>query len=283
MKKVYKCVKIALFEEYFDLSASVFQEYDFCGIEEGDDILSITFEESVYNRIDFEAIINNLKTFDKNVKILNVDTIIEKNWNEEWENQIQPVIANERIAIAPTHKANDIDSEIKIIIDPKMSFGTGHHNTTRLMCKLMDGLVKPGSFWIDVGTGTGVLAILAAKLDAAEVFAFDNDEWSIENTIENIHTNNEQDKIKVELADIDTVLLNKCDGIAANIFLNLALPSLSKFKNAVQDSRGDILISGILIYDSQTLIDEAEKQGLILVNKLVEEEWAAFHFVCGEN
>ncbi|MDT3741276.1 MAG: 50S ribosomal protein L11 methyltransferase [Candidatus Kapabacteria bacterium] len=282
MIKKYINAKISIHEEYFDLSMSVFQDYDFCGIEEGNDELIITFEESVFNNLSIDSIVNELKNFDHSTSLISIEKISDKNWNEEWENNIQPVVISDRIVITPTHKAEETESEIKIIIDPKMSFGTGHHTTTRLMCRLMEDLVKKDSYWIDAGTGTGVLAILAVKLGAAKVYAFDNDEWSIDNSKENIIKNNVYESIRLELANIDSIEIEKCDGISANIFLNLALPSLKKFKNAVRDSDGDILISGIMIYDDKILIAEAEKQGLKLIKKVTEDEWAAFHFRCGD-
>ena len=282
MIKEYVNIKIGILEEYFDLSMSVFQDYNFCGIEERSDELIVSFEETEFNKIDLDELINELKNFDNSVKIISIEKFSERNWNEEWEKHVQPVIVSDRIVITPTHRADESNAEITIVIDPKMSFGTGHHTTTRLVCRLMDGLVKPGSNWIDAGTGTGVLAILAVKLGAEDVYAFDNNEWSIENAKENIIKNNVESQIRLELADIDSIGLENCNGIAANIFLNLALPSLPKFRQAIEKNDGDLLISGIMIYDEEALIQQAKKDNLVLVNKIIDDEWVAFHFKCGE-
>lgn len=282
MKKEYVNVIIGILEEYFDLSMSVLQDYNFCGIEERSDELIVSFEETEFDKIELDELINELKTFDKTVKLISIEKFSERNWNEEWEKHVLPVIVSDKIIITPTHRASESDAEITIVIDPKMSFGTGHHTTTRLVCKLMDGLVKPHSHWIDAGTGTGVLAILAVKLGAESVYAFDNNEWSINNAQENIIKNEVDGHIRLELADIDSLGLETCDGIAANIFLNLALPSLPKFRQAIEKNDGDLLISGIMVYDEEILLKQAKKDNLILVNKIVEDEWVAFHFKCGE-
>ncbi len=282
MKNDYINIKIHIFEENHDLAMGVFQDYDFCGIEEDLDFLIVTFVDKVYENLDFNIIINDLQNFAPETNIISIEKISDKNWNEEWESHVQPVFVSDRITITPTHKLDEINCDIKIIIDPKMSFGTGHHTTTRIMCKLMETIVKPNSNWIDVGTGTGVLAILAIKLNAKYVYAFDNNEWSIDNAAENIYKNNVNNQVKLELADIDSAELFDCDGIAANIFLNLAVPSLSKFKKAVEKNNGDILISGIMIYDEKIILEEAEKNGLRLIQKLIEDEWLAFHFKCKE-
>lgn len=279
-KKDYINIKFEVFEEYYDICMSIFLDYDFCGIEEGVDELIATFEESAFNEIDVDYLLSELQSYDPNAKIKSIEKISDKNWNEEWESHVQPVIVSDRIVITPTHRAEEFDCELKIVIDPKMSFGTGHHNTTRLMCKLMDGLVEKGSHWIDVGTGTGVLAILASKLGAKDVYAFDNNEWSIENAEENILKNDCNHNIRLKLDDIDSIDLENCNGIAANIFINLAVPSLGKFKKAVEKSNGDILISGIMIYDEKLLIDKAKEHDLELISRLTEGEWGAYHFRC---
>ena len=118
-----------------------------------------------------------------------VQVLDDRNWNAEWEASIEPVVVNDRIVIVPEWRTEEFSQPLRLVITPKMSFGTGHHATTRMMCRLMEQYVQPDSTWIDVGTGTGVLAILAALLGARDVFAFDNDEWSFVNSQENIERN----------------------------------------------------------------------------------------------
>lgn len=170
-------VKIALnvAEEDYEKAYYVLTDYDFCGIEEGFDILSITFTEEYFSKEVKTRLLDELSKLIKDYTVKEIVVIEDKNWNEEWEKNLVPFKVNERIAITPSARADEIDAPIKLLINPKMSFGTGEHATTRLVATLMDGLVKKDSFWIDAGTGTGVLGILAVKLGAKSCYAFDND------------------------------------------------------------------------------------------------------------
>ena len=209
-------------------------------------------------------------------------SITDKNWNEEWEKNIKPVIINERICICPEWRVDEVQSQIKIIINPKMSFGTGSHETTRLMCNLLEKVVKPNSKWIDVGTGTGILSILAIKLGASKVMAFDNNFWAYENSKENVILNNVQREVEVLESDVNTFNYSDVDGIVANLYTYLIIPSFPKFFKSLIKSNGDLLVSGILKYDATEVIDAAKKAGFKLVEQLFENEWVAFHFNVGE-
>jgi ribosomal protein L11 methyltransferase len=158
----------------------------------------------------------------------------------------------------------------EIIITPKMSFGTGHHATTYLMIKQMRELDFAGKKVLDFGAGTGVLAILASKLGAAEVLAIDYDEWSITNTIENIEQNN-CSNIRVQLLDaIPTA--EKYNIILANINLNVIISNLSSIVQA--SSLGAyILLSGILKENELLLITALEEAGLQYVSTMQRGDW----------
>ena len=117
---------------------------------------------------------------------LTVRTIEDRNWNEEWERTIRPIRVSDRIVIRPTwQEYRAAPGEIVLIIDPKMSFGTGYHETTRLTLRLMETHLRPGATVLDVGTGTGILAVAAIRLGASHAVATDIDEWSAENAREN--------------------------------------------------------------------------------------------------
>ena len=276
MKK-YVNVKIEVFEEYYDLVYAILYELPFSGIEEKYDELIVSFDLNDWNDEVRHTLKTKLDAYSTGAKIINEDVITERNWNEEWEKSVDPVITGENIGITPEWRKDEIDTPVKIIINPKMSFGTGHHATTRLMCRLMENLVKEGSFWIDAGTGTGILAILAKKLGAGRVLAFDNNDWSVNNSIENIKSNDMEGKIEIDKFDIDDEILPESDGIAANLNKNIVIRSLPKFRKSLAGSNGDLVISGILIYDSDDIISATEKQEFRLVNSLREDEWIAFH------
>ncbi len=186
MKTSYITIEFSIPEEYFDPAIGILSLYPICGIEEKYDYLSVTFDTNDYNENIESSIITDLKSINSNIYITNRSEIDEKNWNEEWEKSVEPVIISPKLGIAPSWRINELMTEIMIIINPKMSFGTGSHESTRLLCKLMLDVIKPHSIWIDAGTGTGLLAILAIKLGTSKVFAVDNNIWAIENASENM-------------------------------------------------------------------------------------------------
>jgi ribosomal protein L11 methyltransferase len=151
---------------------STFLTIPFTGVEERMDELVVTFKSEDWKQELAQEIISDLKKISEDAEILQISSITEQNWNEEFEKSVKPIIVNENIGITPEWKKDEINTKIKILINPKMSFGTGDHESTRLISRLAEKVVKPDSKWIDVGTGTGVLAILGIKLGAKEVFRF---------------------------------------------------------------------------------------------------------------
>ncbi len=278
MKKKYINIFLAIPEEDYEMAYAALMDLPFCGIEEKLDELILTFELDNWNDSLRDEMLALLSDVNPEIEIRNEEIFGDKNWNEEWEKSVDPIIVSEKIAITPEWHAKEMDNEIKIIINPKMSFGTGHHATTRLCGRIMDRIVVPGSSWIDAGTGTGVLAILAVRLGAKYCYAFDNNEWSIDNAKENVELNGVADKIDVEQADIDLIELPETDAIAANLFIHLVNSALPKFYKALEKRHGDLVVSGILKYDREIVENNADKAGFRLVSSMVEDEWVAFHF-----
>jgi ribosomal protein L11 methyltransferase len=136
--------------------------------------------------------------------------------------------------------------------------------------------VQPHSSWIDAGCGTGVLGILAIKLGANDVYAFDNDEWSVENAKDNAVLNDTI--MKVEQADIFTLELRPVHGIAANMYRNIILPNLKKFHDALIEAHGTLIVSGILAIDADEIIQSAIQYGFTHMKTLHESDWVAITF-----
>ena len=270
----YILVTFSIQEEQSDLAMGVLSAYPIIGVEEGIDLITACFDQEVWLDEWATKIPAELKDFGVITAVLNKETIPDQNWNAEWEQSIDPVVVNERITIVPEWRVNEVDAPLKLIITPKMSFGTGHHATTRMMCRLVEKYVKVGDTWVDAGTGTGVLAILAAKLGAREVFAFDNNEWSIENAQENIVRNKVNAQIRLEQANLQEMHLQPCNGIAANLYRHLVIPYATEFVRAVR-SGGVILVSGILKYDADEVTAPFLAQGCTLLETLTETEWCA--------
>lgn len=274
----YILVHLAIPEEQFELASAVISTYPIVGVEEHMDELVLCFEQNDWDEHYTESIVTELVALGVKATLLKVGTEEDQNWNAEWEKTIDPVVVNDRIVIVPEWRADEYaEVPLRLIITPKMSFGTGHHATTRMMCRLMETLVDVGSTWIDVGTGTGVLAILAARLGASHVHAFDNNEWSVLNSRENIERNGVEDRIRLEQAELQETALEPCDGLAANLYRHLVIPYAPAFVAAVRPG-GVICVSGILKYDVDEVTAPFLAAGCTVIEALAESEWAAIAF-----
>jgi ribosomal protein L11 methyltransferase len=201
--------------------------------------------------------------------------IAEKNWNEEWEKTIRPIQVTERIMITPTwHAVSPTPGQIVLTIDPKMSFGTGYHESTRLVLRLMDGAVRPGTTLLDVGTGTGVLAIAGVKLGASSAVAVDVDDWSYDNALENAGLNGVADRVRVIHGDISAAPANLFDMIVANIQRNIIEPILEEMLSRLAPN-GLIILSGLLQADEEAILQALGAHRLVVRQRLFEREWLA--------
>jgi len=207
-----------------------------------------------------------------------IRNIADENWNAVWESQYEPVLIDDRCMVrAPFHPKND-DVEFDIVIMPKMSFGTAHHETTKLMIRfLMETEVK-GKSLLDMGSGTAVLAILARMRGALPVSAYDNDEWAYNNALENVKSNNFDD-IEVLLGDSSLLPGKKFDIILANINRNILLNDIPVY-HASLNNDGLLIMSGFYSEDLPLIEAKAGESGLRLVSKQIENNWTAACFTC---
>lgn len=203
--------------------------------------------------------------------------IQQQNWNKEWEANFQPISVDGKCYVrAPFHEAKK-EFLYDVVIEPKMSFGTGHHSTTQLMLrKLMQLDIKNKSL-LDMGCGTGVLGIVACMMRAEPVTAIDIDEWSYENTIENCKRNN-INKMLVHKGNAQILAGKRFHTILANINKNVLLNDLNVYKEALEES-GNLVVSGFFETDTNELTAKAVELGLVLKDKLIQEQWALLHFI----
>jgi len=202
---------------------------------------------------------------------MEVKIIPHQNWNAVWEADFKPVVVEEYCTIlAPFHDQSNITG-MPIIIQPKMSFGTGHHQTTWMMSKALFELDFQPKTVLDMGTGTGVLAFISEKLGAERIVAVDIEDWSVENTIENAERN-ECTKIEAICGDIDKVPDLGYDLILANINKNILKAHLPSYSNLLKRG-GTLLLSGFFESDADELLAVANPLGLEKKGSLNKEEW----------
>lgn len=251
---------------------SLLSDYSFDGFEETTQSLkAYVISSKVSTQIIEKLLLDNEFSHIR----FNVEPIEQKNWNEEWEKNFDPVTIAERIYIrAPFHKPRN--SQLEIVIEPKMSFGTGHHATTALVCEMMLDMNFKNKTVLDFGSGTGVLSILAEKLGASDITAIDNEEWAFENCKENAERN-KCTKIHAILGNDSHKFDAKFDVILANINRHVILSNIKQWVPLLNIS-GELIVSGILQNDEQPVRQEAALHGLGVKKILNRDGWIAISF-----
>ncbi len=260
-------------QEQSEIVIAQLNEIGFEGFEENINELKAFIPELNFDQNLFNLIVN--------LKSLSITkSIIKKeNWNRIWETSFTPIevpfpnSSKQFVYIrAEFHEAKE-GFEYDIIITPKMSFGTGHHATTFLMVQQMSQIDFVGKTVIDFGTGTGLLAILANKMEAEHILGIDCDDWSIENAKENASVNNCKN-LKFLKAETLPAQAQKVDIILANINLNVISEHILAIKHAAKPN-GTILFSGIMLHDELNIIKIIEKEKITINKILKRDNWLA--------
>jgi ribosomal protein L11 methyltransferase len=242
-------------------------------VEENDRLLAyiptVLFDTTIFDNKELWPDSSNLDRFSWEV-------IPEQNWNAVWEENFQPVtIAGKCHIRAPFHESNNQVS-YEIIIEPKMSFGTAHHETTAQMIQYLLEIDLSGKRILDMGCGTGVLAILAALKGGSHIMAIDIDEWAYNNTIENIERNNTT-SINVLLGDASLLKDQKFDTIIANINRNILLNDIPVYVECLGVG-GLLLLSGFYIEDLPAITQMSASAGLEYISHKEQNRWVAACF-----
>ena len=203
-----------------------------------------------------------------------VTQIESKNWNEEWEKHyFEPIVIGNECVIHSSFHKNVPKVKYDIIIDPKMAFGTGHHETTSLVIGRLLQMDLNGKTLLDMGCGTAVLAILAAMKGAKDIVAIDIDTWCTENSQENIEKNNTPD-IKVQLGGAELLAGLHFDIILANINRNILLDDMEQYAACLSQG-GELYMSGFYVQDIPLIEAEANRNGLKLIDYHEKNNWVA--------
>lgn len=257
-----------------DILIAELSELGFDSFVETEDGLLAYVKKELWNP---RALLNLQILANKNFNIdYKVSEIEQENWNEQWEKNFEPIIVdNQCVVRAPFHDKPDVAFDI--VITPKMSFGTGHHETTHMMLQLVLVLDFKNKSVLDMGCGTGVLAILAAMKGARSVDAIDIDNWSYLNAMENVSAN-KCEQIKVFEGDINLLSNQSYDIILANINRNILLSDISIYARHLKKG-GVLLLSGFYKEDIPQISKECTANGLSFQENLEKNNWVAAKYV----
>jgi len=268
-------LRISIKDDFQELLIAELFDRDFEGFEQDDDLLIATIPSNRFDDSKREEIERILMALGTDSSILSEKVIGPQNWNEEWEQTIQPQTIG-KFYVHPTWNSfdGDLGDKIDLMIDPKMAFGTGYHATTRVMLEWLPEVVNKGDKVLDAGTGTGILAIAALKLGAKSAFGFDIDEWSETNAKENILLN-EVENFQVKLGSTEVIPAGgKYDLILANINRNALIDLLPELTEKLSDN-GKILLSGLLEEDENIIRNQDSVQKLKYIDTRQHGEWIA--------
>ena len=256
-----------------DLFASLAGEAGFETFEETETGLKGYVQQSLFDEDVLRECIEDF-SFEGTSIIYNVREAEDRDWNEQWEQEgFEPIVIADQLVIHDGRHLPEVDSKVQIEIDAKLAFGTGTHETTRMICTQLLKLAKGRV--LDCGTGTGIISICALKLGATEAVGYDIDEWSVDNARHNAVINRVDDRFTSLLGDAKILenIDEKFDIVLANINRNILLADMPMFVSKMHE--GSLLIlSGFYSDDCEILIEKAHSIGLKLVSKTTDHDWA---------
>jgi ribosomal protein L11 methyltransferase len=267
----YIQVSITCLEEYREILIAELAAVGFDSFLETDSGLEAYVPQDLFARASFDEVI---ATYREPAALTVVEGILPKvNWNEEWEKNYDPIEVDKLVYVRASFHAPQPGFRYEIVINPKMSFGTGHHATTFQLLSMQGKIDHQGKRVLDVGSGTGILAIMAHLLGAKQVEAFDIDSWCVDNGNENFDLNGVSTRM-----GLGTIREVNPQGpyelILANINKNVLLDELAIYSGLLT-SQGLLLLSGFYSEDIADLVQAASAQGLTLTMQTTKDNWAA--------
>ncbi|HSZ72061.1 MAG TPA: 50S ribosomal protein L11 methyltransferase [Cytophagaceae bacterium] len=271
MQPKYLVVPITCKEEDIDLLVYHLTENGFEAFEEKPGLLEAYILIPDYNK---ELVHQLVHRYFPDSSILEEKELENKNWNEEWEKNFDPITVNKHLRVRAIFHEPDPEIEMELVIQPKMSFGTGHHGTTRLMMEEILDLSLEGLNVIDAGCGTGILGILTEKRGAKSVLAYDIEDWAFQNSVENTNLNS-CERVKVLQGTIGTLVIadQSAEIVLANINRNILLEEMGEYARVLK-KKGTLLLSGFYEEDIAVLTQKAREFGLQVTDTKLKDKWA---------
>jgi len=266
-------------EENVEIISAYLGDFGFEGTAE-DEAIKAYIAEGEKTMEEIKIIIDELIEKQLCFEQYSIDIIKPKNWNEEWEkNYFQPILIGNECLIKSSFHKTDIQAKYEIIIDPKMSFGTGHHETTSMMAEYLLEIDLKDKVVMDLGTGTGILGILASMIGCKSVIGIDNDSWCYENAQENIEKNNIPN-FEMILGDAGMLKSypNMFDVFIANINRHILLADIHHYVKTMKPG-SVLLLSGFYLDDLADIRTECEKYGLAFQENKMKKNWVCARFI----
>jgi len=270
--------EIAVPADYQEFLIAELSDLGFDGFEQEPDAMKAYIEEQKLDDVVREQLFGGVESMGHGCHVRGEVRIEPRNWNEEWERTIEPMEVG-RFWVYPSWTSETCPADlIPLMIDPKQAFGTGYHETTRLILRMLPEAVKAGGSVVDVGTGTGILAIAALKLGADTAFGFDIDEWSFDNARENIWLNGVQERMRVAIGSFETVPQGATyELVLANVIRDMLLAHATEVVSLAKPG-GEIVLSGLMLPDEAPIRAHPTYAALIHLETTTEGEWCAIRY-----
>tara|TARA_B100000900_G_scaffold99256_2_gene82021 strand:- start:3 stop:845 length:843 start_codon:yes stop_codon:yes gene_type:complete len=256
-----------------DILLALLSSHQFESFLETETGVKAYFRQADWNTISLEQLTNNMPS--NFVVFYQITEIPYENWNQKWESSFDPIVVGDYTIRAPFHPPKT--TAFELIIEPKMSFGTGHHQTTKLMMNTALQIDFENKHILDMGCGTGILGILASHLGAKDIMAVDIEPWCVKNTVENAFRNGCDQLLEACLGDID-VVTGTYDLIFANINRNTLLRHIPQYAQQLQH-QGILLLSGFYVIDLEEITQKCVQNGLFLYEHTSLDDWVCAKYV----
>ncbi|NDW10410.1 50S ribosomal protein L11 methyltransferase [Dysgonomonas sp. 520] len=258
-----------------DVLSANLAEIGFDSFVENEDGITAYIKEELFDKDKIDAVLTD---FPLEVEITYVfEKIEDQDWNEEWEkNYFKPLVIDDKCIIQSTFHNEPTNYKYNIYIDPKMAFGTGHHQTTELVIREMLNFDFKGKSVLDMGCGTAILAILASMRGANPILAIDIDKWAYDNAIENLELNH-INNVEVRIGGAELLGEQTFDVVLANINRNILLEDISKY-SSVLNKGGDLFMSGFYQEDIAAIRQECDNHELVYLSHAEKDNWTVVRF-----